>query len=400
MADHTVSPPATLRLKPREDRRLRAGHLWVYSNEIDTTATPLSAFAPGDLCRLEDARGKSLGLAYVHPKNLLCARLLSSRSDRPVDTDWFIRRLRSALALRDRLYPEPYYRLVHGEGDGLPGVVVDRYGDVLVVQIGTVGMERFKSEIVDALTAVLQPRGIWLRNDGVAREAEGLPLYVEAAGDPPPEVELLESGVRFGTALDSGQKTGWFYDQRDNRDRFMRYVSGQRVLDVFCYAGGWGVRAAVGGASQVAAIDSSEPALAAVRANAQTNGVVVETMQGDALERLKRLHAEGLEFDVVVVDPPALVKRRKDFDAGFGHYAALNRAAMQLLPADGILVSCSCSFHLDEAQLQRVLLRESRGLGRRLQLLETLAQGADHPVHPAMPETRYLKGFIAHVSDG
>jgi len=150
----------------------------------------------------------------------------------------------------------------------------------------------------------------------------------------------------------------------------------------------------------VAAIDSSEPALAAVRANAQTNGVVVETMQGDALERLKRLHAEGLEFDVVVVDPPALVKRRKDFDAGFGHYAALNRAAMQLLPADGILVSCSCSFHLDEAQLQRVLLRESRGLGRRLQLLETLAQGADHPVHPAMPETRYLKGFIAHVSDG
>lgn len=386
-----------LRLKPREDRRLRAGHLWVYSNEIDTAATPLSAFAPGDLCRIEDARGKPLGTGYVHPRNLLCARLLTGRADAAIDVDWFLRRLRPALALRRRIYREPYYRLVHGEGDGLPGLVVDRYGELLVVQIATAGMERLKPLLIEALQTLLDPAGIWIRNDGGARQAEGLPSYVEAVGEPPAVVELIESGVRFAASLESGQKTGWFFDQRDNRDRCLRYMPGQRVLDVFCYAGGWAVRAAAAGARDVAAVDASASALEAARDNARRNGLALETYHGDALALLKRLHAEGRSFDVVVVDPPALIKRRKDLDAGLGHYAALNRAAMQLLDGDGLLVSCSCSFHLSAEQLQRLLLREARGLGRRLQLLEALAQGADHPVHPAIEETRYLKGFVAHL---
>lgn len=398
LSDKNQVSPAVLCLKPREERRLRAGHLWIYSNEVDTAKTPLSGFEPGDLCRVEDARGRPLGTAYVQPRNLICARLLSHRADVVIDKRWLLRRLMSALNLRERLYDAPYYRLVHGEGDGLPGLVVDRYGDVLVVQIATAGMEGLKSLIIDALCELLQPRGVWIRNDGAAREAEGLPRYVEAVGAPPASVELLESGVRFSTSLESGQKTGWFYDQRDNRDRCLRYMAGQRVLDVFCYAGGWAVRAAAAGATEVAAIDASAPALAAVAANAAANAVSVECRQGDALEQLKSLQAQGRRFDLVVVDPPALIKRRKDFDAGLGHYAALNRAAMQLLAEDGILIACSCSFHLDAEHLQRVLLRESRGLGRRLQLLDTLEQSADHPVHPAIPETRYLKGFVARLA--
>ncbi|AXQ29773.1 class I SAM-dependent rRNA methyltransferase [Solimonas sp. K1W22B-7] len=385
-----------LKLKPREDRRLRAGHLWVYSNELQTDAQ-FRAIAPGSLCRVSDDRGKPLGVGYVNPHALLSVRILAGNADTTIDAAWFARRIEAALALRQRLYDAPFYRLVHGESDGLPGLVVDRYGDWCAVQLGTAGMENLKAEVIQALQDVLKPRGILLRNDGGLRELEGLPAYVETVGEVPDEVELLESGVRFVAPLKSGQKTGWFYDQHDNRDRLGRYVRGARVLDVFSYVGGWAIRSAAFGASAVTCIDSSQPALDAARRAAALNGFEIETIRDDALDALKQLRREQRQFEVVVVDPPALIKRKKDYEAGLEHYAALNRAALQLLPADGILIACSCSHHLEAEALQRILLRESRNAGRRLQILEQGAQSADHPVHPAIPETRYLKAYTCRV---
>lgn len=383
-----------LKLKPREDRRLRTGHLWAYSNELQTD-TSFRSIAPGSLCRVSDDRGKSLGIGYVNPHALLSVRLLADSSEATIDAGWFARRIESALALRQRLYDAPYYRLVHGESDGLPGLVVDRFGEYCVVQLGTAGMENLKAEVIAGLQQVLQPSGILLRNDGGLRELEGLPAYVEAVGEVPDEVELLESGVRFLAPLRAGQKTGWFYDQRDNRDRLARYVRGARVLDVFSYAGAWALRARAAGATEAVCVDRSQPALDSAQANAALNGLQIETHRGEALEVLRQLRTDGRSFDVVIVDPPALVKRKKDHDAGLEHYAALNRAAMNLLAPDGILVSCSCSFHLAPEDLQRVLLREG---GRRLQLLEQGGQGPDHPVHPAIPETRYLKAYYCRLA--
>ena len=388
----------TLRLNPNAERRLRVGHSWVFSNEVDIAKTPLKAFKAGDRVNVTDSRGKAVGTAYVNPNSLIAARLLSSRADAVIDLAWLNRRLASALALRDSIYPTPHYRLVYGESDGLPGLVVDRFGDVCVVQANTAGMDRLQPLVIQALQATLSPRGILLRNDGGSRSLEGLPEAVEAVGEVPDSVELVESGVRFTAPVRHGQKTGWFFDQHDNRDRFTRYVKGKRVLDVFSYAGAWAIRALAAGASSATCIDSSQPALDAVAANAALNNVEVEALRGDALDRLKTLRAEGRTFDVVVVDPPALIKRKKDHDAGVEHYAALNRAAMQLLAPGGVLVSCSCSFHLEDSELQRVLLREARGQNRQLQILEQGGQGPDHPVHPAIVETRYLKAFFSRLA--
>jgi 23S rRNA (cytosine1962-C5)-methyltransferase len=386
-----------LRLKPHEERRLRAGHLWIYSNEVDTVKTPLTAFEPGALCRVLDARGKALGVASVNPHTLLAGRLLTSNADGAIGADWFAKRIRSALALRERLYDRPFYRLVYGESDGLPGLVIDRYGDVCVVQMATAGMDRLKSDIVEGLKQALAPAGVLLRNDVGMRETEGLPAYVEEIGTVPDTVTIDEAGVRFEIPVKTGQKTGWFFDQRSNRDLLGKYVRGKSVLDVFSYLGGWSLRALKAGATTATAIDSSEPALAGALRNAALNGMTLEALQGKAIDLLRDLRARARKFDVVVVDPPALIKRKKDLETGSAHYGALNKTAIELLAPEGVLISCSCSHHLDADALQRILLRESRTAGRRLQILEQGGQGPDHPVHPAIPETRYLKAFFCRV---
>lgn len=389
-----------LQLKIHEERRLRAGHLWAYSNEVDIAATPLKGLTPGSLCRLEDYRGKPLGVATVNPHVLLAVRVLSGQGDATIDVDFFERRLRQALALRSRRFPSPHYRLVFGESDGLPGLVLDRFGDVVVAQVTTAGMELLKPLLIEALQRVLSPTGILFRNDTAMRQTEGLGGDDEIIGSVPDWVRVDESGVPFDAPLKGGQKTGWFYDQRANRDRLAPYAKGARVLDLFSYVGGWAMRSAAFGAASVTCVDSSESALAAAQRSAALSGVKLDTLKADAMDALKALRQEGRQFDLVIVDPPALIKRKKDEEAGMAHYGALNRAAMHLLAADGVLVSCSCSHHLSEEQLQRILLRESRQAGRRLQILERGEQGPDHPVHPAIPETRYLKAFYCRVTTG
>lgn len=391
---------APLRLRKDEDRRLRAGHLWVYSNEIDIDSTPLRDFQPGQPVAIQASNGKTLGTGYINPHALLCARLVSRDLEHPLGLSLLVHRLNVALSLRERLYDRPFYRLVYGEGDGLPGLIVDRYGDLCVAQLTTAGMDRLRDDILAALQKVLKPAAVLWRNDGPMRELEGLERYVaDAAGVVPEIVEIEEDGLRFQVAPRTGQKTGWFYDQRDNRTRLDRYVASRRVLDVFSYVGAWGVRAAVRGAREVLCVDSSAPAVERTAANAALNGVGdrVRTQQGDAFDVLKSLREARERFDVVIVDPPAFIKRRKDAKEGTLAYRRLNEMAMQVLERDGILVSCSCSQLLSREVLVQTLLQGARHLDRNLVILEQGRAGPDHPVHPAIPETDYLKAVFGRV---
>ncbi|HEU4561271.1 MAG TPA: class I SAM-dependent rRNA methyltransferase [Longimicrobium sp.] len=390
-------PP--LRLRKNEDRRLRAGHLWVFSNEVDVERTPVTAFQPGDAVQVQDWRGAPLGSGYVNPRSLIAARLVSRDAHATLDRAFLKRRLQRALSLREMFFDRPFYRLAYGESDGLPGLVVDRFGDVVVVQVTTAGMERVKGEIVDALRDTVRPAALLFRNDASGRGLEGLPEYVETAfGTVPEVVELEENGVKFGAPM-AGQKTGWFYDHRMNRARLMAYAKGRRVLDVFSYVGGWGVQAAAAGAEQVVCVDASADALEHAGRNAARNGVEAKfaVRRGDAFDTLRALGAEGEKFDVVVLDPPAFIKRKKDQAAGFEAYRRVNQLALEVLKQDGILVSASCSYHMPREALQDAMLRAARHRGRGLQILEQGHQGPDHPVHPAIPETAYLKAFFGRV---
>ncbi len=385
-----------LTLKRNEDRRLRAGHLWVYSNEVDNRKTPLSAFAPGSAAVIQSANGKALGAGYVNPHSLICARILSHRPRVLFDKAFFLRRLESALALRDALYAEPCYRLAFGESDALPGLVIDRYNDIVVVQITTAGMEALREVILEALQQLLAPAGILLLNDSPVRVLEGLPLENEIIGSVPDSITLEEGGACFRVPLGSGQKTGWFFDQRSNRQAMHKYVRGKRVLDVFSYIGAWGIQAAVAGATGVHCVDASAAALDGLQHNAVASGVSdrVHVTGGDAFEVLRGLHGEGQTWDVIVVDPPAFIKRRKDIRSGEQGYLRLNRLALQLLAPGGILISCSCSMHLAEARLTSIVQQAANQQGRRLQILERGFQAPDHPVHPAISETAYLKALF------
>lgn len=389
-----------LRLKRGEERRLSAGHLWVFSNEIDSDATPLAAFAPGDLAQIRSQRGQFLGHAYVNPHALICARILSRDPARPIDRELIDARLRAALTLRERLYRDPYYRLVFGESDGLPGLVLDRYGDVVVGQIATAGMEALRETVTEAVRALLSPAVLYWKNDSAARQLEQLPQVAAAAfGEAPAEITAVESGLRFTAPLTHGQKTGWFYDQGHNRARLLRYLPPRaRVLDLCSYVGAWGITALQAGAAAASCVDSSETALDFARRNAQANGVTVETIRTDAFEAMKALHARGERFDVVVLDPPAFIKRKKDVPQGQAAYRKLNQLALALIEGEGLLVSCSCSYHLAPEELVMAIQGAARHTGRCVQILEAGGQSPDHPVHPAIAETRYLKAFFCRVT--
>ncbi len=389
-----------LRLKRNEDRRLHAGHLWIFSNEVDTGQTPLPKFQAGELVRVLAHNDRALGLAYVNPKSLISARLLETW--RLPDAAWLAARIRTALRLRERLYAEPFYRLVYGESDGLPGLVIDRYGAACVAQIGTAGMERLKPFILEALEQVLGCEALLFKNDSSLREMEGLPSYVEAAkGRFDAPAQVLEDGLEFRVLLAEGQKTGWFYDQAANRRALVKYLrKGARVLDVFSYAGAWGVRAARSGAGEVLCVDSSAAALESALGNAERNGVKIGTVKGDAFDVLEDLAKKRSRFDVVIIDPPAFAKRKKDLPKAQAAYKRLNQLAMNVIADDGILVTCSCSHHLTAEDLQDAIAKAARGAERHLQILEMGGQAPDHPVHPAIPETRYLKAYFCRVSDG
>jgi len=400
MSDSPSSDLPVLQLKPQADRRLKRGHLWIYSNEVDVQQTPLKTLEPGQQVQVHSHRGKCLGVATVNPNTLICGRLVSRDVRHPLTKSLLVHRIKQALALREMSFDKPYYRLVFGDADLLPGLVVDRFGEYLVVQMATAGMEAAKGEIVAALEQCLRPAAILFRNDHSSRSLEGLSEYVDTAiGDIPEAVDLEENGVRFLAPVASGQKTGWFYDHRENRALLQRYVKGKRVLDVFSYVGGWGVQAAAAGASDVVCVDASEQALAWVAENAALNDVEsrVQTFHGKAVQVMKQLQEAGERFDVVVLDPPAFIKRRKDQKSGESAYRHINELGMRLLGRDGLLVSASCSMHLGRDTLTEIIRGAGRHFERHTQLIAQGGQGPDHPVHPAIPETDYLKAFFTRV---
>ena len=389
-----------LRLRAKEDKRLRQGHIWIYSNEVDTKATPLKSFTSGEQVIVQSSQGKNLGVAYINPNSLICARLLSRRA-KLFGRGQIMQKIEMALALREACFDQPYYRLVYGDSDGLPGLVIDRFGDYFVAQISTAGMEAMKSQIQGALTRIFDIKGLLWKNDGKMRVQEGLEEYVEVAeGEMPKMVPMIENQTQFEVPVWDGQKTGWFYDHRLNRERINRHVKGKRVLDICSYAGGWGVQAATAGAEHVTCVDISKQALDWVEHNAKLNGVenAVSCIQGDAFTVMEKLIEEGQMFDVVILDPPAFIPKRKDIPAGERAYQKLNQQGMRLLGADGFLLSASCSMHLSESSLENMLMQAGRHLDRHVQIIERGSQGPDHPVHPAIQETRYIKSLMCRVA--
>ena len=389
----------TLLLRRGQDRRLRQGHLWIYSNEIDTTQTPLKSLQPGELVVIKNASGESLGIAYVNPNCLICARLLTRNFQQKIAVDFFEDRLQAAQRLRARFYPQPFYRLVFGESDGLPGVVIDRFADTFVVQLNTAGADRLQDLILTALQNVFKPQRIVLRNDSNYRATEGLNSYEKIiTGDSSEPLHIQENNASFEAPLLTGQKTGWFYDHRDNRAELIKYVAGKSVLDVFSYLGAWGIAAACAGAQKVMCIDSSKTACEMINKNAALNKVNDRTIAicNDAFDALTQLIAEKQSFDIVILDPPAFIKSNKDKPTGLQAYKKLNRLGLQLTRPNGLLVSASCSMHLSGTELLEALQHGCVKTGREARVVAQWKQAKDHPVHPAIKETQYLKALFCN----
>ncbi len=394
----TEYPP--LILNAQADRRIKKGHLWVYSNEVNTKKTPLKNFSSGQLVEVLSAGLQSLGLAFINPNGLICGRIVSRDSKINIGRKFLKKRIQSALSLREMCFEEPYYRLVYGDSDLLPGVVIDRYGDYFVVQVSVAGFDSLIDELVGVLQTLFDAKGIVVRNNHAARELEGLEEELKIIGEVPDTLLLEENGCKFEIPSTSGQKTGWFYDHRVNRSYLQDLVVGKRVLDVFSYVGGWGIQAGVAGASQVTCVDASEAAIENLGRNAALNGIAesVVGIKGRAVDVLKALIADGQTFDVVVLDPPAFIKKRKDQKSGEAAYRHLNELAIRLLGKEGVLVSASCSRPLSNDGLMDIVRAAARHLDRNAQLLFTGGQGPDHPIHPAIPETNYIKAQFYRIS--
>ncbi len=378
-------------------RRLRSGHPWAYSNEIVMDQAS-KALPPGCLATIVDAGGEQLGVGTFNPHSLISFRLLARTADTTIDQDFLANRLNRALALRQLLYPRPFYRLVHAEADGLPGLVVDRYGEVVTIQVNSAGMEQLLPLILGAIDQVLAPVAVVLKNDSPVRKLEGLELYDRVAkGDLAGPVELEENGARFLADLATGQKTGWFYDQRDNRAAVAALAAGRSVVDFYAYAGGFAVQAARAGARRVVAVDRSEASLALAARSAGLNGVEIETARADAFAEMERLAAASQRFGVVVADPPAFVKSKKDLAAGAKGYRKMTRLAAGLVEAGGFLLVASCSHHMNLDAFAEEVRHGLSTAGRSGRILRSAGAAADHPIHPFLPESAYLKALLLQL---
>ena len=396
----TENPPPRVFLLPGRDKRLKDGHPWVYSNEVRLDGE-IKAVPPGSIVALHRTDGKPLGLGTFNPHCLIAFRLLTDDPGATIDGAFVEARMGRALALRQRLFTAPLYRLVHGEADGLPGVVVDRFGDTLVVQTATAGADALLPMILEALDSVVSPTAIVLRNDGAFRRLEDLPETVAVvSGEVTPPIDIVEDGMTFLADPLAGQKTGWFFDQRPNRAAVAALVRpGDQVLDVYCHSGAFAITAAVAGAGQVLAIDRSEPALALARLSAENNAVGgrCTLVRGDAFGELEPLAAEGRRFDIVFADPPAFAKSRRDLKSGLKGYRKLARLVAPLVRAGGLLAISSCSHNVDPETFSREVATGIDRAGRGGRILRGAGAGPDHPVHPFLPESAYLKSLLLQL---
>lgn len=393
-----TAPRPLLRLNKGQDRRLRAGHPWAFSNEI-AMKPEYRALPAGAPVRLESDDGWRFGAFMFNPHSLIAGRLLDRDPQAEIDAGFVRARLAEAVELRRRVTDSPFHRLAHAEADRLPGLIVDRYGDVAVLQANTAGMDRLLPEIVAALTGLLPLRAIVARNDSPVRAHEGLPeqvalLHGDAAG-----ATVMEGGVAFPVDPLAGQKTGFFFDQRPNRDRVAALADGARVLDVFCHTGAFGLRCAAAGARHVTLVDASAPALEHAAAAARQNGLAerVATRRGDAFDVINSLHDSGERFDIVVCDPPAFAKSKKDQAAGLRAYARLARLAAPLVTPGGFLFIASCSHHAPPELFAAAVAEGLHRARRDGRIVLSSGAGPDHPVHPQLPESAYLKAQLIQL---
>lgn len=381
-----------LHLRPGHERRVRRGHPWVFSNELQPLKHDV---CPGETVEIVSAQGEYLGTGYYNPHSLIAARILSRQRECIDSVDFYRSRLQTALLLRNAVYGDiNALRLVHGEGDQLPGLVVDRYANVLSLQFLTLGIDRRRDLILQALDELLAPDAIIGRNNVAVRSLENLPREVEILqGSLPERLEIVENGLRFLVDVQHGQKTGHFLDQKENHLALRQRVAGKRVLDLFCYSGSWAIHAARYGAEEVLGIDISAGAVDLARENARLNfqDTVCRFVQSDVFENLRELHAQRERFGAIILDPPAFIKNRKRLREGIKGYLTINRRAMELLEPDGILFTCTCSHHMDRETFLDTLRKAAFQAGREMRLLEIRGQSYDHPVLCSCPETEYLK---------
>lgn len=391
------SPTARILLAPGRESRIAAGHLWVYAGEIEAVQ---GEPAPGDLVDLFTRSGRFCGRGFFNPHSKIRVRLLTCHQE-PINEGFWEKRLGAALALRRRVVSGANAcRLVYGEGDLLPGLIVDRYADLLVMQTLAFGMDRRKASIAGVLCRLAGVKTVYLRNDTQSRTLDGLPLEKGfLCGEGRTRVEIEEGRARFCVDIERGQKTGWFCDQRENRLAAAALAGGAEVLEVFCHTGAFGIQAAVQGAKSVLGLDSSGEAVEAARAHAELNsvGAVCEYREADAFDVLRTFERRAQRYDLVILDPPAFAKSKPTVPQALAGYREINRRAFQLIRPGGFLVTCSCSHHVGERMLWQTVLDAARDAKRQLRLIEVRSQARDHPVLAAMPETRYLKCFLLQV---
>ncbi|CAK0765069.1 23S rRNA (cytosine1962-C5)-methyltransferase [uncultured Gammaproteobacteria bacterium] len=387
-------------LQPGRENRARHGHPWVYANEVVMDAAA-RALPPGEVVTLRDGFGRSLGTAIFNPHSLIVARLLTPDPEAVIDAGFIADRLRRALAWRTRLYPQPFYRLIHAEADGLPGLVIDRLGEVVVAQLNTAGMDRLAEAVVTAIEQVLAPVAVVIQAEGGGRSLEGLAevprQVVRGRLDGPVVVE--ENGTILYADLLAGQKTGWFFDQRDNRAFMAGLAAGSRVIDLYSYSGGFAVQCARAGATAVVAVDRSKAALELAERSAVTNGVagVCEFRRAEVFEELERLASAGQRFDVVIADPPAFAKSRKDVPVACRAYRKLARLSARITAPGGFLMVGSCSHNIEPDRFGEEVALGISGAGRNGRLLRVAGAAPDHPVHPYLPESAYLKARVFNL---
>lgn len=388
---------AVVQLARGRQKRILEGHPWVFKGEVYEIR---GEFEPGDVVTVVDGRGHFLGKGYINPRSQIIVRMLTSK-DEPVDRDFFQRRLERAWAHRKRLLPDTgACRVVFGEADFLPGLIVDKFGDILVVQTLALGIDRWLPDIVEILDEMLQPQGIYERNDVPVRELEGLPQRKGfLKGEFDPKLTIVENGLEMAVDVANGQKTGYFLDQRENRRAVRPYARDARVLDCFCNVGGFALNAAAAGAREVIAVDASEEALAAAKQNAERNGLAdrMSFQAGNAFDILRQMEANQERFDVIVLDPPAFAKNKAALEGAVRGYKEINLRAMRMLPEGGFLVTCSCSYHMTPDLFKAVVADAALDAHRRLRLVEERAQAVDHPIVVGYDESHYLKCLIYEV---
>ena len=387
-----------VKLLPGRHKRLKSGHPWIFSNEISKSdGGPIE---PGATVTIVGDNGETYGTALFNPHSLVAGRLIDRAAGVVPDIDFFAERFARVLALRDRLFPEPFYRLIHAEADGLPGLIVDRYGDAVVVQCNIAGMDVRREAILGALDRTVAPQTVILRNDSRSRVQEGLSLEVATLrGDGGQPITLRENGVTFSVHPAQGQKTGWFYDQRRNRAFVASLARGGRLIDFYCYGGGFAIQALKAGAAEAVMVDRSAGALEAAADSAALNEVAGKSrfVKQDSFDEMERLSSGGERFDVVVADPPAFVKSKKDVRRGSRAYRKMTRLAASLVAPGGILFVASCSHNVAPDLFGDLVKQGVNDAGRSGRILRAAGAGPDHPVHHALPETAYLKSLTLQL---